>query len=195
MLIGFVRHGQTDWNALGRIQGQTDTPLNGNGIKQAGALAERLRSEPKKWDIVVSSDLQRAYATAQIIADRLEIPLVAGDSRLRERCFGEAEGLTKEERITRWGHEWDRVASGIETDAQMMERGLSALKELSHLYGDRNALIVSHGSFLALLLQELCVGLGDERLDNLSYSILEYKEGNWSPLLHNCTRHLLPILE
>ncbi|MDQ0058173.1 histidine phosphatase family protein [Paenibacillus harenae] len=195
MLIGFVRHGQTDWNALGRIQGQTDTPLNGNGIKQADALAERLRGETKMWDLVVSSDLQRAYTTAKIIADRLEIPLAAGDGRLRERCFGEAEGLTKEERVTRWGDDWDTAAIGIETDAQMMERGLSALKELSIQYGNRNVLIVSHGSFLALLLQELCSGLGDERLGNLSYSILEYKDGNWTPLLHNCTRHLGPDLE
>lgn len=195
MLIGFVRHGQTDWNALGKIQGQTDTQLNEIGIKQAGALAERLRAEPKTWDVVVSSDLQRAYTTAQIIAQRLEIPLLAGDGRLRERSFGEAEGLTKEERLARWGDDWELAASGIETDDQMKGRGLSALKDLSLQYGDRNMLIVSHGSFLAMLLQELCVGLGDERLDNLSYSILEYKEGKWSPLLHNCTRHLEPILE
>ncbi|MGO4542741.1 histidine phosphatase family protein [Paenibacillus sp. 2TAB19] len=195
MLIGFVRHGQTDWNALGRIQGQTDIPLNENGIRQAGALADRLLSEPKKWDMVVSSDLQRAYTSAGIIANRLEIPLIAGDSRLRERSFGEAEGLTKEERIDRWGDEWDRVASGIETDDQMLERGLSALKELSLQYNERNVLIVSHGSFLAMLLHKLCEGLGDERLNNLSYSILEYKDGIWSPLLHNCTRHLEPSLK
>ncbi|WP_337103453.1 histidine phosphatase family protein [Paenibacillus sp. YIM B09110] len=195
MLIGFVRHGQTDWNALGRIQGQTDIPLNENGIRQAGALAERLLSEPKKWDMVVSSDLQRAYITADIIANRLEIPLITGDSRLRERSFGEAEGLTKEERINRWGDEWDRVASGIETDGQMLERGLSALKELSLLYNERNVLIVSHGSFLAMLLHKLCEGLSDERLNNLSYSILEFKDGLWSPLLHNCTRHLEPSLK
>lgn len=190
MQIGLVRHGQTDWNAIGRIQGQTDTPLNESGIRQAELLASRLSQEPKRWDVVASSDLRRAYMTASIIADMLEIPLLEGDKRLRERGFGEAEGLTKEERIDRWGESWDKAAGGIETDGQMLERGLSALLELGQKYADKNVLIVSHGSFLGQLMQKLCSGLGDERLDNLSYSILELKDGQWQPLLHNCTRHL-----
>ncbi len=92
MLIGLVRHGKTDWNAEGKIQGQTDIPLNEEGKAQAIALANRLSGEERIWDAVVSSDLKRAFATAQIIAEKLGIPLLESDSRLRERYFGEVEG-------------------------------------------------------------------------------------------------------
>ncbi|WP_053376383.1 histidine phosphatase family protein [Paenibacillus sp. FJAT-27812] len=192
MLIGLVRHGKTDWNAEGKIQGQTDIPLNNEGIAQAKALAERLSGEKRIWDAVVSSDLLRAYATAQIIAEKLELPLLDSDPRLRERYFGEIEGTKEQERHARWGKEWRNVAEGVEPDADVRARGISALKQWQLEYPDRNLLVVSHGSFLAQLLAELCSELEDQHLSNLSYSILEHRDQRWHPQLYNCTIHLNP---
>ena len=66
-LLFVFRHGETDWNRDGRLQGHTDTLLNATGLAQAQALAERLRAH--RLDAVVSSDLARAWTTAQILAE------------------------------------------------------------------------------------------------------------------------------
>lgn len=190
MLIGFVRHGKTDWNMQGKIQGQTDIPLNAEGVEQAEALAERLNKEQPIWDAVVSSDLKRAYSTAEIIAEKLNIPLLDGDERLRERYFGEVEGTKEQERYERWGKDWRNVASGVESDTDVRARGMRALLSWKQEYPKRNLLVVSHGSFLAQLLAELCEDLEDQYLSNLSYSILELREDKWHPQLYNCTLHL-----
>ncbi|OMF33842.1 histidine phosphatase family protein [Paenibacillus sp. FSL H8-0548] len=190
MLIGFVRHGKTDWNAEGKIQGQTDIPLNEEGIKQAIALANRLSNEAPIWDAVISSDLKRAHATALIIAEKLNITLLDGDSRLRERYFGEVEGTTEQERHERWGKEWKESAAGVEPSGDVRARGLNALQEWQHEYPSRNLLVVSHGSFLAQLLNEICMQLQDEHIANLSYTILELRDEKWHPQLYNCTKHL-----
>ncbi|WP_187768015.1 histidine phosphatase family protein [Paenibacillus sp. PL91] len=192
MLIGLVRHGKTDWNAEGKIQGQTDIPLNKEGIAQANALAERISGEARIWDAIVSSDLKRAYATAQIIAEKLDLPLLESDPRLRERYFGEVEGTKEQERHARWGKGWRDAAEGVEPDAAVRARGISALKQWQVEHPDRNLLVVSHGSFLAQLLAELCTELGDQHLSNLSYSILEHRDEKWHPQLYNCTLHLNP---
>lgn len=190
MLIGLVRHGKTDWNEEGKIQGQTDIPLNAVGIAQAISLADRLSNEERIWDAVISSDLKRAYATAQIIAEKLNIPLLESDPRLRERYFGEVEGTKEQERHERWGTEWRDVAEGVESNDEVRARGLSAINEWKLAYPDRNLLVVSHGSFLAQLLAEVCSGLEDQYLSNLSYSILERRDEEWHPQLYNCTIHL-----
>lgn len=190
MLIGFVRHGETEWNAQGKIQGQTDIPLNAAGIGQTKALADRLYGEQKIWDAVISSDLQRAYATAQLIAEKLRIPLLEGDKRLRERYFGEVEGTREQERHERWGTNWRSVAPGVEPDASVRSRGLESIQDWQRENPNRNLLVVSHGSFLSLVLSELCKELEDQHLTNLSYSIMELREGMWHPQLYNCTKHL-----
>jgi len=190
MLIGFVRHGQTDWNVEGRIQGQTDIPLNNEGISQAHALAARLQSEDKIWDAVLSSDLIRARHSAEIIAGSLGIPLLDGDSRLRERSFGEAEGLLRSEREQRWGENWMDCVQGYETDELLQNRGIQVIEELQNKSEPTNVLIVSHGAFLAQMLGMLCPKLQDERILNLSYTIIKREEAGWQPLLHNCTLHL-----
>ena len=83
-ILFLFRHGETDWNREGRLQGHTDTPLNATGLAQAQALAESLR--PHRLDAVVSSDLARARTTAQIVAEALRVPLFI-EAGLREtRC-------------------------------------------------------------------------------------------------------------
>jgi 2,3-bisphosphoglycerate-dependent phosphoglycerate mutase len=187
--IGWIRHGVTPWNQLGKIQGVTDIPLSPEGIDQAGRLAERLLREGETWHGVFCSNLTRAVQTGDIIAKRLGIPL-RQDGRLRERSFGEAEGTTEPERLSRWGPEWRRLVPDQETDEQVRARGHEFVEELSLRYPGEAWLVVTHGSFLARMLQSLCRNLDDSHLLNVSLSILERREQGWVPLLHNCTAHL-----
>lgn len=190
MLIGLVRHGETSWNSMKRIQGQTDIPLNENGIKQAKLLAARLHSEEKLWDYILTSDLKRAYVTGQHISEVLQTPMLEPDRRLRERYFGQIEGTTLEERITRWGEQWRELDLGAEKIELMRLRGVELLNELYSKYPHENILCVTHGSFIAEILLELFPNIEDQRINNLSYSIIKVDEHGFELLKHNCTKHL-----
>lgn len=189
--MGWIRHGLTDWNRLGKIQGVTDIPLNEVGLEQANLLAERLAESGERWDGVVSSDLARAAKTAELAAVRLGIPLVF-DARLRERSFGEAEGTTERERLERWGPDWRERAAGVESDESIRGRGMAFVEQFAAAHPGERWLVVTHGSFLARMLMALCADLEDVHLLNASLTTLEYRNRLWSPLLHNCTRHLEP---
>ena len=91
-MLYIVRHGQTDWNLDGQIQGQNDIPLNNTGRAQASGIADKLSRFNLEY--IVSSDLSRAAETAQIIGNKLDIR-VEYDSRLREYNFGVLTGMTR----------------------------------------------------------------------------------------------------
>lgn len=190
MRIGLIRHGLTDWNAAGRIQGQTDIPLNGEGREQAERLGRRLLTEEYQWDYIITSGLSRAQETGEIISNLLNVPLLEPDARLKERAFGQIEGLTSEERVARWGQAWETLDLGQEQIADIQIRALAFLEDLWSTYPDQNVLIVTHGAFLANLLTALFKDRYTERIGNLSLTILEKERDDWSPLLYNCTRHL-----
>jgi broad specificity phosphatase PhoE len=92
--LWLIRHGQTDWNLEGRYQGQSDVALNATGLAQAEALAATL--DGQRFAALYSSDLQRAYQTAQIIAAKMGLA-VQTDARLREINQGEWQGRTLDE--------------------------------------------------------------------------------------------------
>ena len=106
--IIFWRHGQTDYNVQGRVQGQVDIPLNEVGVAQAEAAADELVK--LKPDLIICSDLRRAQATAQVLQDTCgEGVQLLKDERLRERAFGDFEGLSVKElkaRFTGRYEEW-----------------------------------------------------------------------------------------
>lgn len=191
MLIGLIRHGQTDWNVVGRIQGQSDIPLNAEGRRQAHMLADRLLEEHYRWDCCITSGLSRAQETGEIIAAKLGIPLLQPDSRIRERAYGQVEGLTAAERESRWGKEWNLLDLGQEKDQELQARALAFMEDLSVNNPEKSILVVSHGGFLAQLYTALYKDKYTERIGNLSLTILEKKEKDWNPLLYNCTRHIL----
>lgn len=191
MLLGLIRHGLTDWNVLGRIQGQSDIPLNEEGRKQARLLGDRLQKEPYQWDAVVTSGLSRARETGEIIASLLGIELLQPDVRLNERSFGQVEGLTQAERESKWGADWHLLELGQESEEAMRRRGLEFLQAVWEENRDRNLLVVSHGAFLAQLFTALYEDKHTERIGNLSLTILERQDVEWSPVLYNCTKHLL----
>ena len=140
-MICVVRHGQTDWNVQGRIQGHADIPLNENGRMQARILRDRLSDIA--FDLVFASPLCRAVETAKIISGKKEI---LTDVRLIERCNGKLEGLTGEEiRRVREMPDYDPERLGVESNAQVQARTVSFLDELRARYPGKNILIVTHG--------------------------------------------------
>lgn len=197
MLVGLIRHGLTDWNAAGRIQGQSDIPLNEEGRAQARHLAKRLKQDNNyRWDFVITSGLSRAQETGSIIAEALDIPLYDPDSRLMERAFGEVEGLTATERENLWGKDWNQLELGQEKDEAIRERALAFMADLADQHPESNVLVVSHGGLLAQLYIALYHKKYNERIGNLSLTILEKKDSeSWNMRLYNCTRHLDEIIE
>ncbi len=97
--ICFIRHGETDWNVAKRIQGQTDIPLNETGIAQAMAMA--FNAAHHDFNAIYSSDLKRAYDTAQMVATRRGL-VVKTMAQLRERHYGIFQGITAEEGAQRY---------------------------------------------------------------------------------------------
>jgi probable phosphoglycerate mutase len=157
-MLFLFRHGETDWNREGRLQGHTDTPLNATGLGQAEALAETLR--PHRLDAVVSSDLMRAWTTARIVAGALGLPLLA-DPGLRETNVGAAEGLLwidakarfGESLTQRWYSDGDVAFPGGETGIATTTRGLAALRRLAAQHPYRRIGVSTHGAMLRQLMK------------------------------------------
>lgn len=187
--IGFIRHGCTAWNKEGRAQGHTDIPLCEEGFAQAEKLADRIAGEA--WDVIYSSDLQRAKQTADTIAKQNENLRVHLDSRLRERHGGKIEGKTLEERIAAWGENWRELNLGMETGEAISERGMACLEDIMAKHKGENILIVSHGAFIKQLLRTFFPDKDVERsLGNCSVTTIEADENAWDLTLHNCLRHM-----
>lgn len=148
--INLIRHGETDWNAEGRIQGHLPIPLNTRGREQAEALAVHLNDVP--FDAVYSSDLLRARQTAEAIV-RLSGHEILFDERLREWDLGELCGLLRTQveqahpQAARVRREYlvDEPMPGGESIRQRYERVTSAISDIASLHPGGNVIVVSHG--------------------------------------------------
>ncbi|MDR3574238.1 MAG: histidine phosphatase family protein [Anaerolineaceae bacterium] len=155
--LWLVRHGQTDWNLEGRFQGQSDVPLNAAGLAQAEELAAELGG--RKFSAVYSSDLKRAYQTAEIIARRVGLS-VKVDRRLREICQGEWEGLLLAEVRQRYNQDFSvpyrdtthSRAPGGESVIEVTERLTRAADDIALAFPAQPVLLISHGLALAALI-------------------------------------------
>ncbi|MEI2663132.1 histidine phosphatase family protein [Rossellomorea sp. LJF3] len=139
-MIYVIRHGQTDWNKEGRLQGRRGLPLNEEGIRQAGNLKQQLNHI--SFDLVFSSPQKRAQETAEIAVGVSCIT----DSRLDVYDLGEADGLFKRE-VKMVGPLPDSASySGVEDPLEFMKRIKHFMAELETLYGkkDKNILISGH---------------------------------------------------
>jgi broad specificity phosphatase PhoE len=177
--IGFLRHGQTDWNIDFRLQGISDIPLNEKGRSQAHTAIPKLAS--LEWDVVVCSPLSRALETAQIVSRglMLEDPIIHNE--LLERSFGEAEGLTYE--VWRDHFQSGERAAGAESLAALEQRARHCLSFLAELYPGKRVLAVSHGAFIRKILNLVSKGalpLEGQRLGNLSLAIMNFDDLQWS---------------
>lgn len=144
MKILFVRHGETEWNRTGKIQGGTDIPLNQNGIRQAQITRTLLQS--RMPDYIFCSPLQRAMQTAVCIAADTNIPILA-DDRLRERGYGAFEGklFSSVDFSGIWYPGSSNVPAGIEPLDAFVQRVAAAFREIRTAYAGKRVLIVSHG--------------------------------------------------
>ncbi len=155
--IYLARHGETDWNALGKLQGHTDIALNEQGREQARALAARLRSAGVTG--VTTSDLARARETGSIVASSLGVPPPDVDQELRERCFGVFEGLTRAECAARHPEAWRAWVEqtlppeGAEPVESAILRVTGALTRIAERASDH--LVISHGGVMRLWLQRV----------------------------------------
>jgi len=180
-LLFLFRHGETDWNREGKLQGHTDTPLNATGLAQAQALAERLR--PHRLDAVMSSDLARAWTTARIVAEGLGVPLIS-EPGLREANIGEAEGLYWPEVKNRFGEtlteRWftddDAAFPGGETGLETRSRGLAALRRFVAAQPYRRIGVSTHGAMVRQLMKHaLPPGSPPAKTRNTVLYILRYQ--------------------
>lgn len=169
-----VRHGQSEWNASGRWQGWADPALTDLGRQQA-KLASRAVGAV---DAVVTSDLERASETAEIIAGELGIGPVVVQPHLRERDAGPWTGLTRVEIAEQWPGllDTDERPDGYETDAALLERVLPALQALEP--AGESVLVVTHGGVIGAVERHL--GLGHERTPNLGGRVIEVRSGQLS---------------
>lgn len=154
-----IRHGETDWNAAGRYQGQTDTELNAAGREQARQVAARLAD--LSFDAAYASDLKRAWETAQIIADRTGVA-VQSEPRLREIGFGVIEGLTWAEASERhpevlqhWLADRDQPPPGGESASDFIARVSALIDDLAARHDGQTVLLVAHGGPLRELVRLL----------------------------------------
>lgn len=157
-----LRHGQTEYNATRRMQGQLDTDLSELGRQQALAVADAIaRLDPLA---VVSSDLRRAYDTATALGDRIGLP-VAIDTRLRETHLGEWQGLTHTEvdavapgARSAWRADATWAPPGGENRIDVARRSMAVVGELLDKYedwSDRPIVLVAHGGLIAALTAAL----------------------------------------
>lgn len=193
--VYLVRHGETAWNRERRFQGHRDIPLSSEGFIQAERLAESLKTEV--FDAIYSSDLRRAYQTAEIIAEKHGLSVVTL-KKLRERSVGEWEGLTQEEVAARFPDWRQRIAEGrhgAESFAELQERMMDQLEELVRLHRGGRILAVSHGGSINAVLDRVSQGRygpGMSRLQNTSLTHLVFDHGKdeWRVEKVNITEHL-----
>ena len=159
-----LRHGQSEWNALRRWQGQADPPLSDLGHQQAAAAAALL--DPV--DVVAASTLQRSMVSAEIIANALGCDPPIPVHELIERDVREFSGLTREQIEERYPGflEDGRRPPGWEDDDALLTRILSGLNRLAGIVGDRAALVVTHGGVIYTLEDHL--GCPPDRVTNMS---------------------------
>ena len=199
----FIRHGETDWNRIKRIQGHIDIPLATSGVEQAQRLAERFAIEARegsRLDAVYSSDLLRAQQTAQPFADVLGLPLQLNDG-LRERNYGAFQGHDSDEIASRFPDEyaqWQTRDPGFsppegESQRVFYHRVLHAIEPIVAAHPDGRIAVVAHGGVLDCVYR-FANGLPLDAprtyaLLNTSVNVVDYEAGratvvSWADVTH-----------
>ncbi|KVZ00687.1 histidine phosphatase family protein [Burkholderia ubonensis] len=201
--ILFIRHGETAWNRIKRIQGHIDIPLADSGLAQAQRLAVRLARETRdgaRVDAIYSSDLMRAQQTAQPVADALGLPLVLR-AGLRERAYGIFQGHDSTEIEARFPDAyaaWQTRDPGFEPEGGESQRAfyhrvLHALEPIVAAHPGGRIACVAHGGVLDCVYR-FANGLDlaaprNYQLLNTSINVVDYVDGRanvvqWADVSH-----------
>jgi probable phosphoglycerate mutase len=194
-----VRHGETEWNEKGILQGHLDSPLSFRGTMQAKALSQYFSNVA--YDKIVSSDLPRAVTTSEIIRDKNNIPIDL-DKRIRERNLGIAQGLTNhifKERFPdihakfKEGNEEFAIPEG-ESIRERYTRSIECIRELALNYSGKRILVVTHGGVLDGIFRYVNrIPLTQVRtfsLFNASVNIIQVHDSDWNVVTWGYTDHL-----
>jgi probable phosphoglycerate mutase len=207
--LWLIRHGETAWNAAGRMQGHTDIPLNETGLEQADMLGVRIKTEHQRapFGALWVSDLARARQTAEPASQFTGLPLLL-DPELRERNYGILEGLTRAE----IAEEQPEASAAIkarqidyqipegESIRQFAERVDRVLRGIAHRHSGQQVLVVCHGGVLDIAWR-LATGQGlevprDHTLLNASINRIAFDGNAFSMVNWGDVSHLDPgILE
>jgi probable phosphoglycerate mutase len=204
--ILLIRHGETAWNAVRKLQGHLDVPLNAEGRRQAKALAAGLQNE--KLDAIISSDLQRAMQTAGEIA-RLQGLATRIDQELRERCFGDFEGKLYSELPELYPDEYahwrardpdfhfppkqDETNNSGESIREFHRRTIDCIRHYADQFEGKKIALVAHGGVLECAYREaMDLPLNAERtitiynasINRFSFSDGKLKLTSWGDIEH-----------
>lgn len=194
-----VRHGETEWNRAGRIQGHTDSALTAEGIAQAEACALRLRDE--RIEQIIASDLARAQHTAILLNKSLQQPLRL-DASLRERSFGIAEGSTYAELDLLYPELFSRVrevdphysVEGAESRAQFHQRVRDSIQMIAAQHAGQRVLVVTHGGVLGAIyrwLHHLPIASPHKiEIPNVGYNRIALTDDEWRVEVWGDVSHL-----
>jgi uncharacterized phosphatase len=186
-----VRHGETDWNAAGKLQGQEDIPLNLHGHAQAKCAGLYLRQW--QWDLLVSSHLSRATETARIIGQHIQIELTHQMAVFAERDYGRASGMTTAEIAAAFPK---GAIPGAESRATVQNRVMQGLETLVESYPNRRIIVVAHGGVINAALARLSngeIGSGKSILQNACVNMFRFNTKGWEIEFYNSVDHLLPV--
>jgi len=198
-LLYLIRHGETDWNQSGRIQGHLDPPLNNAGRSQAHRVSQRLAKIGPA--ALYSSDLQRAYETARIIGSATGAQVIQ-KPRLREINFGVWQGWTSQEirerdpagYMARRANPYDVTPAGGETWRCFYERAVLAVQEILASTDARHIIVVTHSGICTVLgLRALgldCTGKRTFGNDNCAIHTIAIADDNWRAVNLNDGAHL-----
>ncbi len=195
-----VRHGETDWNSEHRLQGHTDIGLNIRGTAQAAQLAHAIKDSNLQFDVLYTSDLQRAVKTAQAIELLFNKSAII-DNALRERHLGALQGLTINEAPGLEPELWQSHISrnlneelrGGESIKQFSDRIKSALERIRNQHLGKTILLVSHGGALDMMYRiasnhplnaEKIVSVPNASLNWISHEGSAWKVDGWAETSH-----------
>lgn len=195
-----ARHGETDWNRLGKTQGTQNTSLTDLGRYQANQLGNKLKNKP--ISAIYSSDLDRARETAQIVGKQVGLEPITCEL-IREVCFGNWQGLSIEEienkypgELSKWRNELSFYPQGGESLSSVHSRIKTFLNILktNHPSSDETILIISHAATIKVSILEI-LGIPPNFLTKLKashagLSLLKMEEGDNAILYMNDTCHL-----
>lgn len=199
--IWFIRHGETAWNRAGRLQGWQDIELNAAGREQAAQLATHMSTVEQTFDALYSSDLQRAYATAEPLSTALELR-IRTEPGLRERGFGILEGmelarideLSPNVAAARTSRDPHIPIEGGESLGQFQARVISTIDDLAQRHTGERILAVAHGGVLDIIWRHASgVALDGPRpvpLLNASINLIAIEDRQWRVVEWGNVAHL-----